>query len=327
MGSGFYDTTASATRSAVRSSTGASAFKYEEAIKKGTAKAELHPSLDLRKKPRRECRDNADNPVSVPIAVMVDCTGSMGHFAQLIIDSLHKVVPAIRDRGMVKYPALCFGAIGDAYYDRAPIQIGEFESDDKLAEGHLENLWRGGCGGGGNNHESYSLTMWAMANLVETDHWDKRGQKGFLFIIEDEPLDPFTPKQHIKDHIGLDVPDDVPVGQTAQKLMERWNVMILRPNAGHYYSSKEAQESWTDVFPEQNVVKVPDWQDLVAMIAGSVSVMSGMSATDTIDAVTSSGLKVDDTTRTALARLEESTSIVAAIDDLASSGPGTGVRF
>ena len=54
-----------------------SGFDHDKAAKAGRV-ASLHPSLDLRVKPQRECRDSADSPLSVPVACLLDVTGSMG---------------------------------------------------------------------------------------------------------------------------------------------------------------------------------------------------------------------------------------------------------
>ena len=197
MGHGSFDTGASAARAAFRSSSGTSAFVHDADIKSGKVRAGVHETLDLTLKPLRECRDNDDNPLAVPIVVLVDETGSMGAIAQYVIDDLHKVMKAVQEGGVVPHPSIMFGAIGDAYSDRAPLQMGEFESDDMLAEKHLSNIYREG-NGGGNPGESYELAMWFMANQVTTDHWEKRGSKGFLFIIGDEPPYKFAAHDQIK---------------------------------------------------------------------------------------------------------------------------------
>lgn len=316
MGSGLFDSTASAARSAFRKTTKTTAFSYDADIKSKKRAAAIHETLDLRNKSTRECRDNADNPVATPIAVMVDVTGSMGRIAELVIDDLHKVVKAITDRGVVKHPALCFGAIGDAFYDKAPIQMGEFESDDILAEKHLANIYREG-GGGGNETESYDLAMWFFANQVSTDHWDKRGEKGFLFIIGDEKPFMVSQANHISSHIGVNIGEDMDLQAVATKLQERWNVFLLRPGGASNYSDPSVIEAWEKVLPAQRIVNVDDWHEIVTLIAGTISVLSGLSVSATIDAMKDADLTVSNTTSNALANLTTSATMVAA-------GIGTG---
>ena len=79
-------------------------------------------------------------------------------------------------------------AIGDAECDRAPLQVTQFEADIRLAD-QLRELWIEG-GGGGNRGESYHLP-WAFAAMrTSTDCFERRGRKGYLFTIGDEPILP-----------------------------------------------------------------------------------------------------------------------------------------
>ena len=54
-----------------------------------------------------------------------------------------------------------FGAIGDATCDRAPLQVGQFESDNRMDDDLGRILLEGG--GGGQKTESYELAMYFMA--------------------------------------------------------------------------------------------------------------------------------------------------------------------
>lgn len=310
MGNGTFNASASAARASMRTTTGTSAFAHSAAAKAGKVAA-LHETLDLTKKPQRECRDNPDNPLSVPIAVMVDVTGSMGEIAKYIIDDLHKVVSVIRDRGVVKNPSLCFGATGDAFSDRVPIQMGEFEADDELAEKHLSNIYIEG-NGGGNNGESYDLGLWFFANQVTTDHWEKRGQKGFLFMIGDEELRLSAPAAHIKEHCGVDAGEDQDIAAVITKLHERWEVFVLRPGGTCHFSDLDVRGTWTKHFPAERVIDVADWKEIVSLIAGTISIISGLTVDDVLATMKDSGLAAGSTTSTALATVASSAAIVAA---------------
>ena len=324
MGHGSFDTTSSAARASVRASTGVDAFAHTRAVRAGTA-APLHDTLDLTKKPRRECRDNEDNPEAVPIAVMVDVTGSMGATAGLIIDSLNKAVSVIQGKGAVPHPAILFGAIGDATCDTTPIQVGEFESSDELAENHLANIYKEG-GGGGQTMESYELAMWFFANQVDTDHWEKRGSKGFLFLIGDESPYPRVKAHEVLKHCGTTLEEDIALKTIADKLQERWHVFVLRPGGTSYDHDPNIRQVWTNVLPVERVIDVDDWHEITSMIAGTVSVMSGLSLDDTIAAMSSVGLRTNGTS-TALATIADSASLVTASStDLADADTAGAVR-
>lgn len=310
MGSGSFDASASAARTAYRNTTGATAFTRNVDIHAGRTAKVAHDTLDLTKKPHRESRDSDSNPTSVPIGIMVDVTGSMGEIAKLIIDDLHKVMKTITDTGSVPYPSICFGAVGDAYSDRVPIQMGEFEADDELAEQHLSNIYIEG-NGGGQDRESYELAMAFFANQVSTDHWEKRGSKGFLFIIGDEGYYPTVLADHQMRYLGLTEAQDISTEEVVEKLIQKWEVFCLRPGQTTCYGQASILKSWQDLLGAERVINVEDWHQIVSMIAGTVSVMSGVSVDVTTAAMRNADLKVTDLVDMTLTRLSTSSTIVS----------------
>lgn len=135
----------------------------------------------------RECRDSEEHPEALPIIIALDVTGSMGKVPHsLITGGFPEIMKKIMDEG-VAHPQVCFVGIGDQYSDKAPIQVGQFESSDDLLDKWLKTIWLEGMGGG-NGGESYQLAWWFAANHTDTDHFKKRGKKGILITIGDEPV-------------------------------------------------------------------------------------------------------------------------------------------
>lgn len=319
MGYGGFDPVASSTRAAFRASTGTSAFIHSTAVKSGTVKKALHNSLDPNIKNFRECRDSVDNPESIPIAIFVDETGSMSSLPPLILAELGKAVSVIQASG-VKHPSILFGAIGDAANnEQAPLQVGEFEASDELCEQHLANIYLEG-NGGGNDGESYDLAMWFVANAVKTDHWEKRGRKGFMFIIGDEPVFPVTKADWLTKYVGQVEASDVDIKTTASKLQEQWEVWYLNPHPGYNTGS-----TWKSILPAERVVNVPDYKDLLSLIAGHVAVISGAAFDDTMAILKSAGLSTSTTVSNVLASSANSVSLAISggLADLAGAGTGT----
>jgi hypothetical protein len=97
-----------------------------------------------------------------------------------------------------------FGAIGDYFSDRVPLQIGQFESgiemDDNLTKFVLEG------GGGGSYEESYQNALYFFAHRTSCDCLEKRGKKGYLFVVGDEHAYRKTPATQLRDVLG-DLPD------------------------------------------------------------------------------------------------------------------------
>ena len=79
-------------------------------------------------------------------------------------------------KGYADDPQILFGAIGDATCDRAPLQVGQFESDNRMDDDLSRILLEGG--GGGQKTESYELAMYFMARHTVTDCYAKRGKRG-----------------------------------------------------------------------------------------------------------------------------------------------------
>src|SRR5689334_11635095 len=105
----------------------------------------------------RESRDSVEHPDSVAIAVIFDVTGSMGTVPRVLQTKLGALMRVLIQKGYVEHPQILFGAVGDAYCDSVPLQIGQFESglemDDDLGKIYLEG------GGGGQVHETYELAV------------------------------------------------------------------------------------------------------------------------------------------------------------------------
>ncbi len=146
----------------------------------------LDPSVNPDRISLRECRDSDAHPASVAIIIGLDTTGSMGQIPHNLVkgelaslmDTLHKAE--------IDDAAVLFCGVGDHEYDRAPLQVGQFESGDAEMHHWLTKLWIEG-GGGSNPGESYALIWYLAAHHTEADCFQKRGEKGFIFTIGDEP--------------------------------------------------------------------------------------------------------------------------------------------
>jgi len=312
MGYGYFDTVSSATRARARMATGSTAFTHSAAAHAGAAPA-LHEALDLTRKPVRESRDSADSPRSTPIAVLCDVTGSMSNIPELVINDLHKLMRLVLDGKVVSCPQIAFGAIGDANCDQVPIALGEFEAEDELAEAHLANLYLEG-GGGGQMCESYELPLWFFGNHVHTDAYEKRHEKGFLFLIGDEmPYDTVRRDQALR-YMGVAPAQDISVKEAARQAQEKWEVFCIRPAGTSHFADPRAHAAWTAILPSERVIRASDWQQIVPQIAATISLLSGESLDDTTALMSASGFDagvVSAATR-ALVPLADTTAPLAA---------------
>lgn len=197
MGHGNYSDSARS----VRAKSSGYATKSRDEIFTQQRERRVHAEMDPKDVVYRECRDNDDHPNTVPVQLYLDVTGSMGHIPHMLIkDGLPTLISRLIQNGFPDI-ALMFGAIGDHECDRHPLQIGQFESGDEELDMWLTRTYIEG-GGGANGGESYGLAWYFAANHIDTDASAKRGKKGFVFTIGDEPNLDHYPLSALKQIMG-----------------------------------------------------------------------------------------------------------------------------
>lgn len=204
---------------------------YSKSINENFTQNKLRKAHNLMKSQgiiTRESRDNEENPITLPIILVMDLTGSMGSIPQhLIQDGLPKLIGGIIQKMTGMSPALMFLGVGDHECDDEPLQVGQFESGDKQLDMWLERTYLEG-GGGGNSGESYGLAHYFAAHHTETDHWDKRGKKGILITIGDEPSLQDYPASALKGIMGSGQHGYTDV-QLLEDAQEKWEVYHINP--------------------------------------------------------------------------------------------------
>ncbi len=198
--------------------------KGDAEIFAGTSK--IHPTMDPKGLKSRESRDSEEHPESTAIIVAFDVTGSMGHIpVQFAREKLGGLMRMLVERKYIAHPQLCFAAIGDAVSDRAPLQVGQFESglemDMWLTRIFLER-------GGGDAPESYTLAHWFAAHHTSVDCWEKRERKGYLFTIGDASPKATDPGQ-IERVFGY-TPESASIPESIKAAMAEWEVFHVHVN-------------------------------------------------------------------------------------------------
>ncbi|MFI9511354.1 hypothetical protein [Nocardia sp. NPDC052566] len=265
MGYGNWDDTAYRAAKTFRASRGLDDFGYTAEMRSEPyGRWRPHPALDPLGVDVRECRDSAEHGHSLPIAVLFDVTGSMGRVPRIMQDKLGKLHGLLQRKGYARDPQILFGAIGDADSDRVPLQIGQFESDNRMDE-QLRRIFLEG-GGGGQKSESYELAAYFMATHVVTDAWEKRGKRGYLFLIGDELNKPHLPVRHIRNVIGDNVGRNIAVDSIYRELAERWHVYYVLPNESSYFDDPDIADHWRALLG-QNFLKLDDPAAVCELIA------------------------------------------------------------
>ena len=188
----------------------------------------LHPRLDPRNV-IRECCDSEEHPETIPVILALDVTGSMGAASAEVAKKMNEVMTALCDQ--IKDVEFMVMGIGDLAYDKAPIQISQFESDIRIAE-QLDLVYME-HGGGGNNYESYTAAWYMGLNHTRLDCW-KRGQKGLIITMGDETLNPYLPREPLSLATGDPLQADVETNALYRDAADKFEIYHIyvrhRPN-------------------------------------------------------------------------------------------------
>jgi 6-pyruvoyl-tetrahydropterin synthase len=240
---------------------------------------EMHKDLNPLGVAVRESRDSADNPKSTPIIVGLDVTGSMGMIADKIArEGLGVLFNGILDRKPVTDPHVMFMGIGDANSDRAPLQVSQFEADNRIVE-QLTKLWLE-HGGGGNQFESYNLPWYFAAMHTAHDSIEKRAKRGYLFTVGDENAPQDLTDEQIKRFIGDTVERHLTtreVLELAQRKYDVFHVIIEQGDHARHYGAGRVVATWAPLLG-QRVIRLSDYTKLAETIVSAIEVAEGRDA-------------------------------------------------
>jgi hypothetical protein len=155
----------------------------------------------------------------------------------------------LQRKNYVQDPQILFGGIGDADTDRVPLQVGQFESDNRMDE-QLRAIFLEG-NGGGQKSESYDLATYFISRHTATDAWEKRGKKGYLFIVGDELNKPKLRAAHIRAVLGERAQHNVDVEKIYREVQERWNTFFILPNQSSYFTDQQVRNHWRSLLGER----------------------------------------------------------------------------
>lgn len=219
MGGGFYSQdVAFERRSSQQDAFSYSAYTVTDTT--GSARRQVHPAISPWKT-RREVNNET------PIVVALDVTRSRGDDTKLMYDKLPMLMGQIALQGYVQNPGISFSAIGDANSDNAPLQVGQFEGDNRLDE-VLSRIWIEE-GGGGTGQESYELAAYYYSRTNCVRLAKGTGKKGYFFFVGDEGFYPKVDKEQVKRVIGDELAEDLPAAEAFRRLQEKFHVFLLFP--------------------------------------------------------------------------------------------------
>lgn len=206
--------------------------------------------------PRKRIRSESKNP----LIVAVDVTGSMASWPAEIFDRLPLLFNTLSQyRPDVE---ICFAAIGDAGYDRWPLQVTTFASGFDL-EQLLAGIY--GEGGGGDAPESYGLFAHWVNTHVEVPNAE---EMPFLIVFGDITMHPTVPAAQIQHYLGDNAKDANAIAEW-QKVAQKWNTWFLRRPTGQ--PGDQVDEQWSKAIGAQKIIRIEDEQRAVDYAMGLVA--------------------------------------------------------
>jgi hypothetical protein len=221
----------------------------------------------------RESRDSVDHPESLAVMIFLDVTGSMGRIPENVVKNELKTLMDIIIENGVTHPQVLFGAIGDHFSDKVPLQLGQFESSTDLLDKWLTSVYLEG-GGGGQCMESYLLAWLVGGRHTSIDCFEKRNEKGFLFTIGDEKSWDSVTAKRLKDLFGYGQADDVTDTQLLEEAQRLYNVYHIHVNEASYKDDPIVLGYWKTMLGERLIV-LNDYHAICATIATLIACQHG----------------------------------------------------
>lgn len=230
----------------------------------------------------RESCDSEEHPNSTPIILGLDVTGSMNRVLETISKKLNVLITEIYEREPVQDPQVMIMAFGDVECDSHPLQVSQFESDIRIAE-QLNDIYFE-RGGGGNDGESYTLPWYFAARHTKIDSFEKRGKKGFLFTIGDEPYLTNISAEAIKEFVGDDIQSSLSAEELLAEVSRQYEVyhLMIEEGSGMRWGKDEVVDKWTKLLG-QRAILVSDCTKIPEIIVSILEVASGKDAKEVVD--------------------------------------------
>lgn len=259
-------------RARLRARTGEDAFEHDHAIRTGASECTVHQRMNPHGVTVRESRDCDAHPQSHAVGVLFDVTGSMQSVPRILQANLPKLMGLLIRKNFLEHPQILIGAIGDATCDAAPLQVGQFESGIEIEE-DLGKLYLEG-GGGGHITESYELALYFMARHTAIDCYEKRRQRGYLFVIGDEIPYPKVKRREVAALIGDKLQCDIPIEELLGELKQKYDVYYVLPKMTHHWDNVAVHRRWVELLG-QNVLRLEDPRAICELIASTIGIAEG----------------------------------------------------
>ena len=210
-----------------------------------------------------------------PIIIVLDVTGSNIEFARVVYDKMPMLYGQIEQKRYLKDFDIAICAVGDAYTDDYPMQVGDFAKGIEL-DSWLEKLVLEGYGGG-QEKESYEL----MAYYLYKNTKFVPGSDPIIFFIGDEAPYPSVSMNQAA-RFGIDCVEGG-CSNPFELLRRKSNdnvFMLLNKFCGRNFKN-EITSAWQKVLAPEHVIKINEEKSIVDLMLGIISMHSSARTLET----------------------------------------------
>lgn len=272
----------------------------------------LDAGLDPKSIKLRESRDSDANPNSTAVIIALDVTGSMGRVLDVMARAgLGTLVGSLYERQPISDPHVMVMGVGDFEWDRAPLQVTQFEAANAPLVAQMEKIYLE-RGGGGNSYESYAAPWLFAATRTAIDCFEKRGKRGYLFTIGDEQPTPKLLADQVQRFLGITDTGDLSGAHLLAMAQATYNVFHVLVEEGDHASRypERTRDAWAELIG-QNLIPLADHTKLAEVVVSAIQVAEGA------DAAAVAGSWSGDT----------SLVVARAVKDIATTGATGGMRL
>ena len=199
-----------------------------------------------------------------PIIIALDVTGSNINFARLVYDKLPMFYGEIEQKKYLEDFDICICAVGDAWCDDYPIQIGTpakgLDIDKYLEKIVLES------GGGGNDKESYEIMAHYLANNCEFE----KDAHPIVFFVADESAPKTVSKQECE-RLGIECKESYNPWPELNKKFNNNVFCMLNKYCGMEFVTRYTN-SWKEVLPPEHTIRIPEEKAIVDLMLGVLAI-------------------------------------------------------
>jgi hypothetical protein len=112
--------------------------------------------------------------------------------------------------------------------------------------------------GGGSNHESYQNVLYFFARHTSIDCFEKRGRKGYLFIVGDElPYDEVNARE-VETLFGDTIQANIPVKDIVAECAQKYEIYYVIPSNTSHGGDHSLFRYWETLLGAGHVIRIQD---------------------------------------------------------------------